>query len=93
MNAVHWIHLLYSQKRDFLNLGYLYSDCAYSSSRDPFEIKLLEEFWQEFTVCIKLKFVVALVLLSVLVNFTCCFLLSDDVHILRVATCLHMASQ
>ena len=42
----------------------LYSDCAYSGSREPFEIKLLEEFWQEFTFCIKLKFVDALLLLS-----------------------------
>ena len=43
---------------------YLYSDCACSSSRDPFEIKLRKEFWQEFTLCIKLKFVDALLLLS-----------------------------
>ena len=38
-------------------------DCAYPCSRDPFEIKLLEKFWQEFTLCIKLKFVDALHLL------------------------------
>ena len=29
-----------------------------------FEIKLLNEFWQEFTLCTKLKFVDALLLLS-----------------------------
>ena len=56
--------LFFSQKCDFLNRGYLYLDCAYSSSNDPFEIKLLEEFWQEFTLCIKLKFADALLLLS-----------------------------
>ena len=49
------------KKCDFLNRGYLYSDCAYPSSRHPFEIKLLEELsWQEFSLCIKLKFVDAL---------------------------------
>ena len=25
----------------FFNRGYLYSDCSYSSSRDPFEIKFI----------------------------------------------------
>ena len=64
MNTVHWIHLVRSQACDVLNRGYLYSDCAYTSSRGPFEIKLLKEFWQELTLCIKLKFVDALLLLS-----------------------------
>ena len=63
-NIVQWIRLVFSHKCDFLNRGYLYSDCAYSSSRYSLEIKLLEEFWQEFSLCIKLKFVDALLLLS-----------------------------
>ena len=63
-NTVHWIHLVFSQKCDILNRGYLYSDCGCSSSRDLFEIKLLEAIWKEFTLCIKLKFVDALLLLS-----------------------------
>ena len=46
MNTVYWIHLVFSKHCDFLKRGYLYSDCAFSRSRHPFEIKLLEEFWQ-----------------------------------------------
>ena len=64
MNTVHWSHFIFSKKYDFLARRHLFSDCGYLSSRDLFEIKLLEEFWQEFTCCIKLKFVDALLLLS-----------------------------
>ena len=63
-DTVHWIHLIFSQNCDFLNHGHLYSDCTYSSSRDSFEVNLLEELWQEFMLCIKLKIVDDLLLLS-----------------------------
>ena len=62
MNTIYWIHLVFSQKSDFLNRGYFYSNCAYSSSRHPFEIKLLEEFWKEFPLRTKLKFVDAFII-------------------------------
>ena len=51
--------LVFSQKCDFLKRG-----TFIRTAPDPFEIKLRKEFWQEFTLCIKLKFVDALLLLS-----------------------------
>ena len=66
-NTVHWIHLVCSQKCDFFIPGYVYLDCAYSSCRDPFEIKLLDLHMHGyffFFFFIKLKFVDALLLLS-----------------------------
>ena len=63
-NNVNWINLIFSQKCGILNRMCLYSDCAYSSSRDPFENKITRRFLARVHPCTKLKVVDALLLLS-----------------------------